>query len=77
MSEIVLSFQSNRMFQIEQFEILDVTFDIEKALGRVVGIIGYFATSKRQERLLRGRYTLDFALDDAYWRINGVQFPGM
>ncbi len=77
MSEIILSFQSKRMFEIEQSEILEVTFDIEKALGRVVGSIGYFATSKRQERLIRGRYTLDFALEDTYWRINGLQFPGM
>lgn len=73
---IILSFQEERTFQLEDFEIKQVSFDLEKGEGQTQAHLVYRAYSKGANQLHQGDAVLNFKYDYGYWYIQGFQLPG-
>ncbi len=76
MAIIILSFQEERTFQLEDFEIEQVSFDVEKGEGQVLAHLVYRAYYQDRNKLHQGDSVLNFKYDFGYWYIQGFQLPG-
>lgn len=73
---IILSFQEERTFQLDNFEIEQVSFDVEKGEGKVRAHVAYIAYAGRESQLHQGDAVVNFKYDFGYWVIQGFQLPG-
>jgi hypothetical protein len=75
-SGIILAFQESRNFQLQEFEIVDVVFDVDKGSAKVEGRLIYQASSNQETQFYSGDAELEFTLNFGYWYISKVQLPG-
>jgi hypothetical protein len=76
-SSIILAFQESRSFQLEDFEIKELSFDIEKGEGKVIGYMAYHAYILKFDcQLYQGAFDLSFTYAVGYWYLSGFQLPG-
>jgi len=75
-SGIILAFQEGRNFQLEEFEIMEVGFDVDKGSAKVQSRLIYQANSNQATQVYNGGAEIEFALDFGYWYISKVKLPG-
>ncbi len=75
-SAIILAFQQDRTFQLEKFEVGQVSFDVEKGEGKVQGYLAYHAYSRQGNQFHQGDCVLYFTYDFGYWYLSGFQLSG-
>jgi len=73
---IILGFQEDRTFQLEDVKIEQVSFDVEKGEGKVQAHLAYRAYSQGKNQHHQGDSVINFKHDFGYWYIQGFQLPG-
>jgi hypothetical protein len=74
---IIESFQeAHRSFEVDHFQILQVSFDVKEAYGGVQARLRYSARGNGIVTY-EGNVSIDFALRDGYWRFSGFRVPGL
>lgn len=76
-SSLILAFQSDREFEVEELNILQVSFDMVKNEGIVKSHLAYTARFQQQNHLFQGDYEVTFLYKHGLWLIRSFQFPGI
>jgi hypothetical protein len=77
-STIIKTFQdAHRSFQIKNFEIELVAFDLESKYATVEAKLGYTAQLAKASQIHEGIYKLDFIHEWGYWYISKLTLPGL
>jgi hypothetical protein len=74
---IIETFQeAHDSFEVDQFEIQHVNFDVEEAYAVARAAIRYTALG-RETNTYEGTATINFTFDGCYWSLSGFQVPGL
>jgi len=75
-SSIIVAFQEGRTFQIEKFDIDQVSFDVEKGEGKVQARVAYYSRDIQGNQFHHGGATIHFTYEYGYWNLSGFLLPG-
>ena len=75
-SALIVEFQAERKFEIKNFEIQDVSFDLEKKIGSVNANVEYHDLSKHEDEIVKGTCSVSYVFDEPVWRVSRFRLPG-
>lgn len=75
-SALIVEFQSGRKFEIKQFEIMEVSFNLEQKVGSVSANIEYRDLSKHEDEIVKGACSVSYIFDEPAWRVSRFRLPG-
>jgi hypothetical protein len=76
-ASLICEFQAGREFEIRKLDILDVSFNLNKKVGKVNADIEYRDLSKHPDEILRGACNVSFFYCEPVWRVSRFRLPGM
>jgi hypothetical protein len=76
-ASLICEFQAGREFEIRKLDILDVSFNLNKKVGKVNANIEYRDLSKHPDEILRGACHVSFFYCEPVWRVSRFRLPGI
>ena len=77
LSSMILDFQAGREFEIKKLDIVQVSFSMEKKMGKVNAHLEYSEISKHPDQILGGACEVSFIYDAPVWRVSRFRLPGI